>query len=469
MTLLPLGYVLRNILRQSTRSFVTIGGIAATTMLVIAMQSFAAGMTEAGKGSARDDVVLLLGVSSEVDLVRSVVPRGSAEVAAASVPGVLTANGQRAASVELHIASRRGDQVGLLRGVTPAAYLVHSRVTVVEGREPREPFELMVGGLAATRMGLPADAMQVGKSIELERREFKIVGRFAAPGTVYEAEMWGRLSDIMLATKREDVSCVVLRLADKQNLAEVKLFAGRRLDLEIAAIPEAEMMQALASSLEPIAALARWMAVLAVIAGAFACVNTMFAAVLPAPRNWPRFARSATRRRRWQSRSSWKGCSLRSRVERSAFCSLSSSATCPFVIPWVPCVWTPTCRVGSSECSLRLHQVCLAASCLPCALFEFPLSKPSEVARETLVRPGLPVARRCCRLRRGHAEACYANCRLSRTRQARARDQACWLGLSARRQEGGGGRIPHGVGPRRQRRLGFRRVHTDGHLSFLLW
>ena len=280
MTLLPFGYVLRNILRQSTRSLVTIGGIAATTMLVIAMQSFAAGMTEAGKGSARDDVVLLLGVASEVDLVRSVVPRGSAEVAAASVPGVLTANGQRAASVELHIASRRGDQVGLLRGVTPAAYLVHSRVNVVEGREPREPFELMVGGLAATRMGLPADAMQVGKSIELERREFKIVGRFAAPGTVYEAEMWGRLSDIMLATKREDVSCVVLRLADKQNLAEVKLFAGRRLDLEIAAIPETEMMQALASSLEPIAALARWMAVLAVIAGAFACANTMFAAVL---------------------------------------------------------------------------------------------------------------------------------------------------------------------------------------------
>jgi putative ABC transport system permease protein len=281
MTLLPLGYVLRNILRRRARSIVTIGGIAATTMLVIAMQSFATGMTEAGKGSAREDMVLLLGVSSEVDLVRSVIPRGSAEVAAASVPGVLTAaNGLRAASVELHIASRRGDQVGLLRGVTPAAYLVHSRVTVVEGREPREPFELMVGALAATRMGLPAEAMQVGKAIELERREFRIVGRFAAPGTVYEAEMWGRLPDIMLATKREDVSCVVLRLADKADLAEVKLFAGRRLDLEIAAIPETEMMQALASSLEPIAALARWMAVLAVIAGAFACANTMFAAVL---------------------------------------------------------------------------------------------------------------------------------------------------------------------------------------------
>ena len=39
-------------------------------------------------------------------------------------------------------------------------------------------------------------------------------------------------------------------------------------------------MAALASSLTPIAALARWMAVMAVAAGAFACANTMFAAVL---------------------------------------------------------------------------------------------------------------------------------------------------------------------------------------------
>jgi putative ABC transport system permease protein len=280
MTLLPFSYVLRNLLRYGARSAVTIAGIAATTMLVIAMHAFAAGMTAAGESSARDDTALLLGVSSEVDLVRSVVPRGSAEAAAAAVPGVLIANGLRAASVELHIATRAGDQIGLLRGITPAAYLVHSRVTVVEGREPREPFELMVGALAATRMGLAAEAMQVGRTIELERREFRIVGRFAAPGTVYEAEMWGRLPDVMLATRREDVSCVVLRLADPRALAEVRLFAGRRLDLEIAAVTEAEMMQTLASSLAPIAALARWMAVLAVVAGAFACANTMFAAVL---------------------------------------------------------------------------------------------------------------------------------------------------------------------------------------------
>jgi putative ABC transport system permease protein len=277
--MLPLAYLLRNLLRRRVRTAVTIGGVAATTMLVIAMHAFAEGMTTAATGSARDDTVVLLGVSAEVDLVRSVIPRGSAEVAAASAPGVLTDGDQRAASVELHIATRNGSQVGLLRGITPAAYLVHE-VTVVAGREPREPFEIMVGALAGARMGLSADQLAIGSKLPLERREFTIVGHFAAPGTVYEAELWARLPDLMLATKREDVSCIVLRLEKAESLPDVRLFAARRVDLEITAMPERDLMQAAARSLAPIAALARWMAVLAVVAGAFACANTMFAAVL---------------------------------------------------------------------------------------------------------------------------------------------------------------------------------------------
>lgn len=278
--MLSFSYQLRNLLRRRARTAATIGGIAATTMLVIAMNAFADGMTTAAAGSARDDTVFLLGVSAEVDLVRSVIPRGSAEVAAAAAPGVLTVDGLRAASVELHIATRTGDQVGLIRGVTEAGYLVHPQVTVVDGREPRAPFEIMVGSLAGTRMGLPPAELAVGRTMRLEHRDFTIVGRFAAPATTFEAEIWARLPDVMLATKREDVSCIVLRLERPENLSEVQLFAGRRLDLEITAVTERELLQTLASSLGPIAALARWMAAMAVIAGAFACANTMFAAVL---------------------------------------------------------------------------------------------------------------------------------------------------------------------------------------------
>jgi putative ABC transport system permease protein len=278
--MLPFSYLLRNLLRRRIRTFVTIAGVAATTLLVIGMSAFAFGMREAAEGNVRHDSVYLLGSSAEVDLVRSVVKRGHAEVAAASAPNVLTVGNRRAASVELHIATRNGNQIGLLRGVTDAAYLAHPQVTVIEGREPRAPFEIMIGALAAARMSLTPEEVAVGKTIELERRDFTIVGHFSAPGTVYEAELWARLADVMLSTKREDVSCVVLRLDNANNLKYLNKFAGERVDLEIDAVTEPQLMKQLASSLTPIAELALWMAVMAVVAGAFACANTMFAAVL---------------------------------------------------------------------------------------------------------------------------------------------------------------------------------------------
>jgi ABC-type lipoprotein release transport system permease subunit len=153
-------------------------------------------------------------------------------------------------------------------------------VEVVEGREPRAPFELLAGRLAHTRMGLPEEELAPGRTVHLEKRDWTVVGRFAAPGTVLEAELWGRLEDVMVATKREDVSCVALKLAAPEALDEVRLFAARRIDLEIAAVPEAELLASLERGLKPITALARWMAALVLVAGAFACANTMFAAVL---------------------------------------------------------------------------------------------------------------------------------------------------------------------------------------------
>jgi len=63
-------------------------------------------------------------------------------------------------------------------------------------------------------------------------------------------------------------------------MKDVRFFAARRLDLELAAVPEAELMRQLDRGLQPIIALARWMALLVLVAGAFACANTMFAAVL---------------------------------------------------------------------------------------------------------------------------------------------------------------------------------------------
>ncbi len=278
--MLPLTYPLRNLWRRRARTLATLLGIAATTVLIVTMSAFAGELENAAGAGARADIAFLIGTSAEVDLVRSVVPRGNAETAAVSAPGVKEIDGRRAASVELHIASRSGNRVALLRGVTPAAYLVHTRLTVTEGHEPREPFEIMVGRMAAARMELDEEDLAVGQTIELENRKWRVCGRFAAPGTVLEAELWARLDDLMLATKREDVSCVAVRLDAPDDLDELSLFTAKRLDLEMVSVPERELMAALERGLRHITTLARLMAALVLVAGAFACANTMFAAVL---------------------------------------------------------------------------------------------------------------------------------------------------------------------------------------------
>ena len=214
-------------------------------------------------------------------MVRSVISRGHAEAAAAGVPYAAEVGGVRAVSIELHIATRVGDRIGLLRGVTDGAYLVHDRISVIEGREPRGEREVMVGRLAGSRMDMDDADLQVGKTLHLEAVDWKIVGRFAAPGTVLEAEVWGRLDDIALATRRPDVSCVAVRRADPDDMGKVGLWINRTgVDYEITGVPESKMFESLQKALDPIAALAWLMALLVLVGGVFACANTMFAAVL---------------------------------------------------------------------------------------------------------------------------------------------------------------------------------------------
>src|SRR5262245_51884632 len=174
MSLLPIRYALRNLARRPARTVLTFGGIAIITFLIILMAGFAQGLDRSVAASARDDVAIVLSAAEKGDLIRSFVPESSAQEVAIAAPGVLEVGGVRAASIELHAATRMGDRVGLLRGVTPKAYLVHTAVTVVDGVEPRGAFELMAGRLAAARMGLADADLAVGKTIRLEDREWKV-------------------------------------------------------------------------------------------------------------------------------------------------------------------------------------------------------------------------------------------------------------------------------------------------------
>lgn len=279
--MLPFHYVLRNLWRRWGRTLATLLGVALISLLVVLMGGFAQGLERTAAQTAADDVLVVVGASGEHDLIRSIITRNHAEAVAASLPHVHQEDGVRAASVELHLSSRKGDSIAHFRGFTPAAFLVHRRITLIEGREPREPGELMVGRLAASKMGLAESDLAVGRDLALENRTWRIVGRFAAPGTVLEAGLWGRLDDVMLATGRTDVSCVAVRMDAKENMKRALLWINRNgVAYEIAGIPETKLFETLERALRPITLLAWVMAALVLVGGVFACANTMFAAVL---------------------------------------------------------------------------------------------------------------------------------------------------------------------------------------------
>jgi ABC-type antimicrobial peptide transport system permease subunit len=169
--------------------------------------------------------------------------------------------------------------MGLVRGVTPAVLLVRRQVELVEGQWPKSG-EVIVGRLAATKLGASPDELAIGKTIRFEGRDWRISGTFAAGGAAFESEIWCRLDELQQAMKRQDLSLVAVTLAPGTDFSDVELFCLERLDLELQAMQEVDYYALLQKDYGPVRMLA-WLVVLLVSgAGVFAGLNTMDGSVV---------------------------------------------------------------------------------------------------------------------------------------------------------------------------------------------
>jgi putative ABC transport system permease protein len=167
---------------------------------------------------------------------------------------------------------------GILRGITPAGFLVHPQVQIVEGRAPQPgQYEFMVGSLAAARLGVSQEELSVGRTLWFANQDWKIVGRFVAPQTVMDAELWAPLAELMMVTRRVTLSCVVLTL-DQGRFEDAETFCAQRLDLELVAIREADYYAGLLAFYGPVRALIWVTTALIALGGLFGGLNTMYAA-----------------------------------------------------------------------------------------------------------------------------------------------------------------------------------------------
>jgi putative ABC transport system permease protein len=295
MRLLPASYATRNLGRSPARLALSVGGAALVALLAMAGAGFALGMDRALRASGHERNVVLLGAGSEESVERSEIPRATADVVAASLRGIGSWDGRPLASPEVNVALTvaalgapgAADRTGLVRGVTPMAYLVHPQVRLTAGRAPESGSnEVALGASAATAAGFDAAALERtlaeggagAAEVLVDARPFRVVGLFRAPGTVMDGETWMPVDDVLVLTQRETVSSVIVGLAPGAEPADADEFAQRRIDLELSAIHEPAYYASQSAFYRPVRVMVLASAALVAAGALLGGMNTMFAA-----------------------------------------------------------------------------------------------------------------------------------------------------------------------------------------------
>lgn len=301
--LLPWEYAIRNLFRRPLRTCLTFAGLTTVIVLVFVVVGFIRGLERslAVSGDPQTAVIFSLGMGENLEY--SSIPMRTSDLVPASVPGIHERFSQKYVSPELFLGTivrpesevqspepatgvslKSGlpsldSSMGLVRGVTRSALLVRRRVQIEEGDWPGTG-EVMLGRLAATKLGAGEKELGIGRSVTFEGRSWRISGVFSAGGATFESEAWCRLDELQQAMKRQDLSVVAVTLAPDGDFAELELFCKQRGDLKLQTMRETDYYASLQESYVPV----KWLAwrVMLLISGAGVCagLNMMYGSVV---------------------------------------------------------------------------------------------------------------------------------------------------------------------------------------------
>lgn len=282
--LLPWEYAIRNLFRRPLRTSLTFAGLTTVVVLILVVVGFIRGLERSLAVSGDPHVAVVFSLGMGENLEYSSIPMRTNDLVPASVAGIQQRFGQKYVSAELYLGTEIAIDVGepsmgLARGVTGPALLVRRQVQIEAGNWPGAG-EVMVGRMAAAKLGVSQKDVAIGRTLSFEGKKWRISGMFTAAGSAFESEIWCRLDDLQQAMKRQDLSLVAVTLVSEDNFADLDLFCKERLDLELQSMREVDYYASLQKDYGPVRMLA-WVVVLLVAgAGVFAGLNTMYGSVI---------------------------------------------------------------------------------------------------------------------------------------------------------------------------------------------
>ncbi len=289
MTLLPFHYAARNIGRSPARLLLTAGGGAIVVFLVVSAVASVRALDRGVRASGTAGNVMLLGAGSEESVERSEITASTPGILAASLPSIRTLAGAQFVSPELHVPlplRRAGDappagnarDLVLVRGVEPAAFLVHPQARLSVGRLPEAGRdEALIGRSVAARLGITDGDLSQTPSILIDDIPYTLTGIIDAPGVAIDGEIWVPISDLLVRTKRQTISVTVVSLASG-DVSDLEVFAARRPDLELTAMDEQSYYAQLAQFFRPVQIMIGFSALIVALGAMLGGLNALDAA-----------------------------------------------------------------------------------------------------------------------------------------------------------------------------------------------
>ena len=285
---LPVRYSARSLLQRRTRGVLTILGVAVAVFVSVLMLGLTRGMIDSAIGAAAADNVVVLSIGAE-SLEFSAIEPADFERFRSDAGIARGADGQSLASPEIYLSTfvglpgsgdGAGEYRGIVRGVRPVAFAVHDRVGLVAGAPSSRGGQVVVGRLAATKLGVPEAALAIGEELAFEGATWRVAGHFAAPGSPLESEIWADLDDVTAASRRRDYSTVTLKTPGATAAGDLAFELAMRTDVRLAAWTEPDFYAVAAARLRPVGMVSLAVTIMLMLAATMAGMNTLFTSIL---------------------------------------------------------------------------------------------------------------------------------------------------------------------------------------------
>ena len=276
------GVNLRSIPQRWAPSLVIVIGLAGVVAVFTALLAMGEGFQSTLQATGSPDSALILRGGSDAEL-NSALLRDDATLITLA-PGIRKgADGKPLASAEMMVITellkkgetRNGSNV-TLRGVGPNAFVLRSKLKVVEGRMFTPGLRELIVGRGVTRQ---FDGAQIGQVLRMRGSEWKVVGIFES-GDAHDSELWADAGVAQSTFGRTGYSSVLAALDGPGAIEKIKtaLSADPRLKVDVQSEQEYFSNQT-KQFRRTIGVLAGVVTGIMALGAIFAALNTMYAAV----------------------------------------------------------------------------------------------------------------------------------------------------------------------------------------------